>query len=61
MSRRERYVAGKLPLHTLDADVDYGFAEAQTNYGTIGVKIWLYKGQIADQKEAGRAADAKAG
>ena len=58
MGRRERYVDGKLPLHNLNADIDYGFAEAKTTYGTIGVKVWLYKGQI--KKETGRAADAKA-
>jgi len=64
MSRRERYVEGKLPLHNLNADIDYGFAEAQTTYGKIGVKVWLYKGPIREQKEpkeASRAADAKAG
>ena len=48
MSRRERYVDGKLPLHTLKADIDYGFAEALTTYGTIGVKVWLYKGDIKE-------------
>jgi small subunit ribosomal protein S3 len=46
MSRRERYVDGKLPLHTLKADIEYGFAEARTTHGTIGVKVWLYKGTI---------------
>jgi small subunit ribosomal protein S3 len=59
MGRRERYVFGKLPLHNLDADIEYGFAEARTTYGTIGVKVWLYKGPI--KKESDRAADAKAG
>ncbi len=48
MSRRERYVDGKLPLHTLKADIEYGFAEAHTTYGTIGVKVWLYKGDIKE-------------
>lgn len=66
MSRRERYVEGKLPLHNLNADIDYGFAEAQTTYGKIGVKVWLYKGPITKEqkepaKEVSRAADAKAG
>jgi len=60
MCRRERYAQGKLPLHTLRADIDYGFAEAQTTYGTIGVKVWIYKGEIDTTKEAGRGADAKA-
>ena len=59
MGRRERYTQGKLPLHTLTADIDYGFAEAKTTYGIIGVKVWLYKGQI--KKETGRAADAQTG
>lgn len=44
MKRRESYKEGKIPLHTLRADIDYGFAEARTTYGTIGVKVWLYKG-----------------
>jgi small subunit ribosomal protein S3 len=61
MGRRERYVEGSLPLHNLSADIEYGFAEARTNYGVIGVKVWLHKGTIETQKEAGRAADAKAG
>jgi len=67
MSRTERYVEGNLPLHNLSADIEYGFTEAQTTYGKIGVKVWLYKGPIKDprdnksKKEVGRAADAKAG
>jgi small subunit ribosomal protein S3 len=44
MKRRESYKDGKIPLHTLRADIDYGFAEARTTYGAIGVKVWLYKG-----------------
>jgi small subunit ribosomal protein S3 len=39
-----------LPLHTLRADIDYGFAEARTTYGVIGVKTWVYKGEILSQK-----------
>ncbi|HAH21252.1 MAG: 30S ribosomal protein S3 [Omnitrophica WOR_2 bacterium GWF2_43_52] len=46
MSRRETYKQGKLPLSTLRADIDYGFAEALTTYGLIGVKAWTYKGEI---------------
>lgn len=46
MSRRESYKEGKIPLHTLRADIDYGFAEARTTYGTIGVKVWVYKGEV---------------
>ncbi len=46
MSRREGYKEGKIPLHTLRADIDYGFAQAYTTYGVIGVKVWIYKGEI---------------
>lgn len=56
MSRFERYIVGQLPLQTLDADVEYGFAEAKTNYGVIGIKVWIYKGKI--EKETPRAFDA---
>src|SRR5262249_50809760 len=44
----EWYLQGQLPLHTLRADIDYGFAEAHTTYGVIGIKAWLYKGEILD-------------
>ena len=47
MSRREGYHEGKVPLHTLRADIDYGLAEAKTTHGVIGVKVWLYKGEVA--------------
>ena len=46
MSRMEWYREGRVPLHTLRADIDYGFAEAKTTYGVIGVKVWLFKGEI---------------
>ncbi|RQD72930.1 MAG: 30S ribosomal protein S3 [Halanaerobium sp. MSAO_Bac5] len=46
MARREGYSQGSVPLHTLRADIDYGFAEADTTYGTIGVKVWINKGEI---------------
>lgn len=46
IARTEWYSEGKVPLHTLRADIDYGFAEANTTYGKIGVKVWLYKGEI---------------
>src|ERR1700759_710438 len=46
MSRREFYREGRVPLHTLPADIDYGFREAKTTYGRIGVKVWIYKGDI---------------
>lgn len=52
MARREGYTEGKVPLQTLRADIDYGFYEAQTIYGTIGVKVWVYKGDVVkDQIE----------
>ena len=46
MARNEKYHEGNVPLHTLRADIDYGFAEANTTYGKIGVKVWIYKGEI---------------
>ena len=46
IARSEWYLQGQLPLHTLRADIDYGFTEAHTTYGVIGVKAWLYKGEI---------------
>ena len=46
MARREWYREGRVPLHTLRADVDYGFAEAKTTYGIIGIKCWIFKGEI---------------
>jgi small subunit ribosomal protein S3 len=46
MSRSETYRAGRVPLHTLRADIDYGFAEAFTTSGTIGVKCWIFKGEV---------------
>ncbi len=53
MSRTEEMKEGRVPLHTLRADIDYGFAEAETTYGKIGVKVWLYSGMMfdGDQKE----------
>jgi len=58
IARSEWYLHGKLPLHTLRADIDYGFAEARTTYGRIGVKVWMYAGEILDPemaREAGAA------
>ena len=46
MSRTEWYTDGTVPLHTLRADIDFGFAEAKTTYGQIGVKVWIYKGEV---------------
>lgn len=49
IARAEWYLHGRLPLHTLRADIEYGFAEAYTTYGVIGVKCWVYKGQIFEE------------
>ena len=48
IARSEWYREGQVPLHTLRADVDYGFVEAQTTYGVLGVKVWIYKGEVFD-------------
>ena len=53
--------SGSVPLHTLRADVDYGFAEAKTTYGVIGVKVWIYRGLVSSDKEKLHAPDAKEG
>jgi small subunit ribosomal protein S3 len=55
MARREWYKEGRVPLHTLRADIDYGFVEAKTTYGLIGVKVFLFKGEVMkkDQKKTG--------
>src|SRR4029078_755095 len=50
IARTEWYQDGRLPLHTLKADIDYGFAEANTTYGVIGVKVWVYKGDLLKEK-----------
>ncbi|MDI6870761.1 MAG: 30S ribosomal protein S3 [Bacillota bacterium] len=50
IARSEWFPEGKVPLHTLRADIDYGFAEANTTYGKIGVKVWIYKGEVFLQK-----------
>ncbi len=59
IARTEWYREGRVPLHTLRADIDYGFSEAQTTYGKIGVKVWIFKGEIFD-KDAPKAEDAEA-
>ncbi len=46
IARREWYREGRVPLHTLRADIDYGFTEARTTYGAIGIKVWIYKGEV---------------
>jgi small subunit ribosomal protein S3 len=60
MARREGSKDGKIPLHTLRADIDYGFAEAKTTYGIIGVKVWVYKGEIFDLHASQQEAKAEA-
>ena len=55
IARSEWYLQGRLPLHTLRADIDYGFSEANTTYGIIGVKTWVYKGEILPQKKKEQA------
>ncbi len=54
IARSEWYLHGRLPLHTLRGDIDYGFAEAFTTYGVIGVKAWIYHGDIFEDKQTGR-------
>jgi small subunit ribosomal protein S3 len=51
IARSEWYLQGRLPLHTLRADIEYGFSEARTTYGVIGVKCWVYKGEILPVKK----------
>ncbi|HEV3277351.1 MAG TPA: 30S ribosomal protein S3 [Terriglobia bacterium] len=51
IARTEWYLQGRLPLHTLRADIDYGLAEARTTYGAIGVKCWIYNGEILEQRK----------
>ena len=58
IARSEWYREGRVPLHTFRADIDYGLAEAQTTYGVIGVKVWIFKGEIFDKPEA-ESADEK--
>ncbi len=53
MARREWYREGRVPLHTLRADIDYGFAIAKTTYGIIGVKVWIFKGEVIPEKKRG--------
>jgi len=52
MARREWYKEGRIPLHTLRADIDYGFAEALTTYGIIGVKVWIFHGEVFEKAKA---------
>ena len=58
IARTESYSEGTIPLQTLRADIDYGFAEADTTYGKVGVKVWIYKGEVLPAKPADKAAKA---
>jgi len=60
IARAEWYSEGKVPLHTLRADIDYGFAEANTTYGKIGVKVWIYKGEILPERKNRKEENANA-
>lgn len=55
IARSEWYREGRVPLHTFRADIDYGFAEAKTTYGVIGVKVWIFKGEVFDKPEVAAA------
>ena len=55
IARSEWYHEGRVPLHTLRADIDYGFAEAKTTYGIIGVKVWIFKGEVYDRPDVAAA------
>ena len=60
IARTEHYHEGTIPLQTIRADIDYGFAEADTTYGRIGVKVWLYKGEVLhDNRKAKREGGAR--
>lgn len=54
IARSDKYAEGSVPLHTLRADVEYGFAEAKTTYGIIGIKVWVYKGEVDMRTRLGR-------
>jgi small subunit ribosomal protein S3 len=57
MARTEFYSEGNIPLQTLRADIDYGFAEANTTYGKVGVKVWVYHGEVLPTKETKEGSD----
>jgi len=57
IARREWYREGRVPFHTIRADIDYGFAEAQTTYGVIGVKAWIFNGEIMTEKNSKKQKD----
>jgi small subunit ribosomal protein S3 len=57
IARTEQYREGRIPLHTFRADIDYGLAEARTNYGIIGVKVWIFKGEVFAPQDQPPSAD----
>jgi len=57
IARTEWYREGRVPLHTFRADIDYGLAEAHTTYGVIGIKVWIFKGEVFDQAQLDRQAE----
>jgi small subunit ribosomal protein S3 len=59
IARTEWYREGRIPLHTFRADIDYGLSEARTTYGIIGVKVWIFKGEVFDKGEIGQPAAAE--
>src|SRR5690606_14216042 len=61
IARTEWYREGRVPLHTLRADIDYGLGEAKTTYGVIGIKVWVYKGEVLSKADAQGAAAGAAG
>jgi len=60
IARMEWYREGRVPLHTLRADIDYGFSEARTTYGVIGIKVWVFKGEVLPHNAEPVAAPAPA-
>ena len=54
IARMDKYSEGSIPLHTLRADIDYGFGEAKTTYGIIGIKVWVFKGEVDMRTRLGR-------
>jgi len=59
IARTEWMREGRVPLHTLRADIDYGFSEAKTTAGIIGVKVWIYKGDVSTKRDASEAVEQK--
>jgi small subunit ribosomal protein S3 len=59
IARTEWYREGRIPLHTFRADIDYGLAEARTTYGVIGIKVWIFKGEVFDKSQLGKEGPAE--